>query len=60
MPGICWYPAKRTGMAREIKVAPRIVIFVLDRDPEGSAVRDVFMVLHGKLWDSSQATGRAR
>ena len=43
MPGICWYPAKRTGAAREIKVAPRIVIFVLDRDPEGSAVRDVFM-----------------
>lgn len=39
LPGICWYPAKRTGSAREFKVAPRIVsyrycmctLFVLDR-----------------------------
>lgn len=25
MPGICWYPAKRTTANREIKVAPRII-----------------------------------
>ena len=25
LPGICWYPAKRTTSNREIKVAPRII-----------------------------------
>ena len=28
LPGICWYPAKRTGRSREFKVAPRINDFI--------------------------------
>ena len=42
LPGICRYPAKCTGHARESKVAPRIDrLFVLDR--EQCSVRGVFV-----------------
>jgi len=35
LPGICWYPAKRTALGLRIKVAPRIRRFVLDRLARG-------------------------
>ena len=36
LPGICWYPAKRTGSAREFKVAPRIVYSSLTGNLSGA------------------------
>ena len=38
LPGICWYPAKRTGSAREFKVALRIVYSSLTGNLSGAFI----------------------
>ena len=42
LPGICWYPAERTGTPREVRVAPRID-FIYSSLTEASKSLSVFL-----------------